>query len=265
MDTSRPTLFDEETISTLVEYAKTQPHGVRHYLQLKPCPLTSVVIEIDENGNVASMDFTGMMDNIDYPTDKFKTIPIGYEWYQEDMSVSSNGSKDQLTLKEWRRQFLSLITKIDTAIRSHHGILCYRTQDTSDTNAYNQMILHFVDVISIYFMRKSNDGVNESAVRITSMLLPSVPVYINDTFTSSLNVRELSFIEHNADILCYIYGYWHNYSNKPIRLTVPRYTYLSRFFELSKWDRFGTHQEVKWDSLKRCVHDRLIDVLYLTK
>ena len=265
MNTSRPTLFDEETISTLVEYARTKPHGVRHYLQLKPCPLTSVVIEVDEDGNVTSMDFTGMMDNIEFPTDKFKTIPIGYEWYQEDMSVSTNTNQDQLSLKDWRRQFLSLITKIDAAIRCHHGILCYRTSDRCDTNAYNHMILHFVDVLSIYFMKKTNDVVDESEVRITSMLLPSIPVHINDTFMSTLNKKETSFIEHNADILCYIYGYWHNYSNKPIRLNVPNHTSLGRFFELSKWDRFSNHQDVKWDSLKRCVHDRLIDILYLTK
>ena len=265
MDVSKPTLFDEETVSTLVAYAKTQPPGQKHYLQLKPCPLTSVAIEIDVDGQVSSMDFTGMMGSIDFPKDKYKTIPIGYEWYQENtiMTLTTNCTQ-QISLKEWRTTFLSLIKKIDGAIERHHGILCYRTADTSNTNAYNYMILHFVDVLSIYFMKKSNEGIDESAVTISSMLLPSIPVHITDTFMSTLNQKELRFIEDNADLIYYIYGYWHNYSNKPIRLKVPNLSSCERFCELSQWSRFKDHQEVKWDSLQRCVHDQLIVLLYLT-
>ena len=149
MNTSRPMLFDEETIATLVEYAKTKRCGQKHYLQLKICPMTSVAIEVDEDGEVSSMDFTGMMENIEFPQDKYKTIPIGYEWYQENTSTTTNANEEHMTLKEWRRQFLLLITKIDDAIRRHHGILCHRTGDTTNTNAYNHMILHFVDVITL--------------------------------------------------------------------------------------------------------------------
>ena len=126
------------------------------------------------------------------------------------------------------------------------------------------MILHIVDVLSIYFMRQSNQGIDESALKIRSMCLSSIPPNIVDTFTPTLNRKELEFIQNNADILCYIYGYWHNYSNKPIRVVVPDHPSLNRFCELSKWRRFIDHQEVKWDSLKRCVHDRVIEILYLT-
>ena len=265
MDTSKPTLFDKETVATLVEYAKTTTHGKRHYLELKTCPLTSVSVVVDEEGQVSSMDFVGMMDNIDYHKDKYKTIPIGYEWYQESTTTTSNSNTHQLSIKQWRRQFLSLITKIDSAIERHHGILCHRTEDISDTNAYHYMILHFVDVMSIYFMQKTNEGINESSTKITSMLLSSIPVNITDTFTSTLTNVELDFINNNGDLLCYIYGYWHNYSNKPIRLLVPNHPSLERFCELSKWNRFVGHQEVKWDSLKRRVHERLIAILYLTE
>ena len=232
MNTSRPTLFNEETVSTLVEYAKTKPTGMKHYLQLKICPLTSVAIVIGNDGQVSSMDFTGMMDTVGFPQDKFKTIPIGYEWYQENTNTTSTSSHDHLTLREWWRQFLSLVTKIDDAIRRHHGILCYRTEDTSNNNAYNHMILHIVDVISIYFMRQSNEGMNESALNIRSMYFSSIPPNIVDTFTPTLNRKELEFMHNNADLLCYIYGYWHNYSNKPIRVVFMFGRELLVFLEL---------------------------------
>ena len=264
MDTSKPTLFDVETVATLIEYARTKPPRNKHYLQLKPCPLTSVAIEVNEEGEVISMDFKGMMDEIEFPSDKYKTIPIGYDWYQEDNNTMTDPSK-KIGLKQWRRTFLSLITKIDKAIERHHGILCLRTGDDTNDISYNYMILHIVDVLSIYLMKNSINGINESSVNIASMLLLSVPPNIKDTFTPSLNEEELFFIKTNADILCYIYGYWHNYSNKPIRLKVPFHEKVVRFAELSKWERFITHQEVKWNSLKRCVHDELISILYLTR
>ena len=127
------------------------------------------------------------------------------------------------------------------------------------------MILHFVNILSIYFMKESSNGIDKAAVKIRSMMFSSIPVNITDTFTSTLNFKEEEFIKNNADILCYVYGYWHNYSNKPIRVVVPSHPSLERFCELLKWNRFIGHQEVKWDALKQCVHDRLINVLYLTK
>jgi hypothetical protein len=57
---------------------------------------------------------------------------------------------------QWRSQFLGFVSKIDNAIHHHHGIVCYRSGVETNDGMSNYMILHFVDVISIYVTKKWN-------------------------------------------------------------------------------------------------------------
>ena len=52
-----------------------------------------MAVVVDEDGQVSSMDFTRMMDTVDFPQDKYKTIPIGYEWYQENNTTMSDSNR----------------------------------------------------------------------------------------------------------------------------------------------------------------------------
>lgn len=260
----QPTLFDTETVSSLVAYARTRPHGIGHYLQLRPCPLTSVEVKVNEENEVSMMRFIGMNDSVDYPKDKYKTIPIGYDWYQENIVSNLNIVKDKsFTMREWRSAFLSFVTKIDDAIRQHHGIVCYRSGVDTNQGISNYMVLHFVDVMNIYVRKKWK--INEECnIKITSDTFNSIPENIVDTFTPTLTKKETKFLDENLDILCYLYGYWHNYSNKPIRTQLVNHPSVHRMFHLSEWDKFEYHQQVKWNTLCRCVHDPIVSFLYLT-
>jgi hypothetical protein len=85
MNNACPTLFDTEIVDSLIAYVETRPPGEEHYLQLKCCPMSSVLIVVGEDRNMTRMEYVGTLEEVDYPLDKYKTILIGYEWYEENL------------------------------------------------------------------------------------------------------------------------------------------------------------------------------------
>jgi hypothetical protein len=90
---------------------------------------------------------------------------------------------------------------------------------------------------------------HQQRMSIRSDTLNSIPENIVDTFTPLLTRKETKFLDKNLDILCYLYGYWHNYSNKLIRTQLVDHPTVHRMFHLSEWGIFEYHQKVKWNSL----------------
>ena len=112
-------------------------------------------------------------------------------------------------------------------------------------------------------MRK-NARLSPPEVNIKSDNLQTVPTTVLDGFfEAKLTSEEKYFLLFNADIYFHIYGLWHNYSNKPIRLEVKDIVGLSKSEEIYNNPLFQEHQKGKYNSLCRRVHDPLAKNIYI--
>jgi hypothetical protein len=41
--------------------------------------MSSVLVVVGEDNNITRMEYVSSLEEVDYPTDKYKSIPIGYE------------------------------------------------------------------------------------------------------------------------------------------------------------------------------------------
>ena len=131
------------------------------------------------------------------------------------------------------------------------------------------MILHFVDVLMSKMTQCESKPLPE--VRIKSSLFNEVPNDMIDALFQDLygnneaafTDEERWFVLRNADIYYFIYGYWHNYANKPICLKIDTISGMRRSKVLQSNDIHIRHQEAKFNELKRRCQGDHVKGLYL--
>ena len=262
IDTNRPNLFQEETIASVVEYAQTQPPGI-HKLQISNYPVSFAVIGVNAEKKVSMHVVNGSKDD-NYPCNINESINLGYRWYLENrQNLSRTYSREQFAKLQ-----KSTCTKIDSGIEGHHGIPCC-IETGSPNHEPGGFILHFCDVLSIKLSMKQ--GIALPTVLLPTEAFSSVPANLVDSLFDTLisndgsffTEEERNFVFDNASLYYYIYGYWHNYSNKAIRCSFEAIQGIDRALVLARDDIFLRLQDAKQNALDRRAQGEMVRGLYL--
>ena len=258
---SNPTLFTQETKESLSKWALTQPKNVEHFLEEIHYPATGTYIKVDDDGKLHMRVVF---------VDKFtqdEGVKLGYEWYLKCITTSGEVTR-KLAKKNWLKKHNKVFPKVNEGIRNHHGIVCLLKGLEDMDDKRNTVVLHFCDVLIITLRQEL--GLNPPNVIIKSQNLQSIGPNVTNVFFqtdemlgSQVDESEKQFILQNADYYYHMYGLWQNYSNKPIRLEntgIERMVFSSQF---SNDERFKSHQQGKYNALKRRVHDDMGKTLYI--
>ena len=261
VDTSLPNLYTDETVSSVIKYAKTQPPGV-HRLQIQVYPPSFAVITVNESSQVSMHIVTGTKDD-DYPENLDAATRVGYRWYNE----AALQDEPRMSFDLFKRLHESICHKIDKSIEAHHGISCCIRFD-SQTYEEGAFVLHFCDVLSIKLSEVQ--AIEKPQVIIGTPSFQTVPNDIVDSLfddimdqSESFTVEEKLFVIKNASLYYYIYGYWHNYSNKAIRCSLGGIRGLPKVSLLGSDDIFLRMQEAKHNQLSRRAQGDMVRSLYL--
>ena len=256
-----PWLFVQETIASVTSWAKTQPRNIEHFMQVQVYPIVGATVLVDEEDKVhVNMRFVDQTE-VPLPKNINESITVGHKWHLKDMELRP-GVIDPIPMKRWKKKHLSICPKIDRAIEAHHGIPCLLDGTEDSINPRNHVVLHFCDVLVIKMLKETNR--NPPRVLIPGTNFEVVPSTVVDLFfDTELTSVEKYFLFFNADIYYHIYGVWHNYSHKPIRLDCSGIVGLERSAVYTNDDLFRRHQEGKLNSLTRCVRDEVRRNFYL--
>ena len=248
-------------MESVAEYAKTKPPGV-HKLQLRPYP--PVFADITVNGDrVVSMHVTTAEEDDLYPKDIIEACRLGYQWHC-DATPEAN---ERCSFKLFKKLHESVCNKIDKSIATHHGITCC-IDSNSELNHNDAFILHFVDVLSIHLAKKHEKPAPQVIIKTSSFdaVHPNMVCSIFDTrmgcehcFTN----QEKEFVLKNPSIFYFIYGYWHNYSNKSIRCSFQEIEEIGQAHILANDNIFARLQVAKHDQLSRRAQGNACRKLYL--
>ena len=97
LDYSRPNLFTKETISTVLEYARTvEPRS--HMIELKHYPTMFAIIEMKEDGT-HNLHIRRQDAIIEEPISAQAFIDLGYNWYIED---ARDGPQNLYSIEDFR-------------------------------------------------------------------------------------------------------------------------------------------------------------------
>ena len=157
--------------------------------------------------------------------------------------------------------------KVDKCIEQHHGISCC-VRIGSPNYEEGVFVLHFCDVLTIKLCEVQGKDKPDVLVRspsfntLNSDLVDSI---FKDVFNdgSAFTVEERMFVIANASLFYYIYGFWHNYSNKAIRLSFASIDNNPRAVQLATDDIFLRCQVAKHDQLNRRAQGLMVRNLYL--
>ena len=264
VDESKPNLYCKETLEDVVKFAETQEIGTVHKLELEVYLPRFAVVTVNADKNIDTKITT---DNTKkpYPRDAWETLPVAYQWHMEDVVRVGRF----YTHDEFRLLFNAVNLKIDKAIETHHGIPCGVPTISGNRTNYESIILHFADALMCKLTEIESKPLPQ--LRITTPSFSTIPNGMLITlFESEADTADVSFTEEekwfvlrNADIYYHIYGYWHNYSNKPIRMSCETISGLRRSKALQQDDIHIRHQEVKFNELKRKCQGDHVKGLYL--
>ena len=269
-DNASPNLYVKETVASLVEYAKSKGPG-KYSLEIERYPHIHMNIQMREdctfdmeivNGNVHP-------DYLSVNVDPFRTA---FKWYEQD-STSDNVV---LSYDGYLLLYDSIIQKINMAVQNHHGIVCTQSISVENRNE-RSIVLHFSDMLVIKMREHFNMPLpeitmaTESLSEIPDKLVCHLFDNVGDNNTSLVNLAghesftdiEKEFVFKNSDFFYYMYGSWHNYSNKPIRITCIGIQGMLRAQHLMLDGTFVRHQLAKFNELERKCHGRFIRDLYL--
>ena len=241
-------------LEDMVEYAKSQPIGVRHFLQVSSYPLRSVSITfhtiVGKGGHLVWQQEPQDELIIDRPDgDGYNSI--GYDWYKTSLD-RHNLSHTCMTKSLWVLHFDNITNKISDATHVHHGILCNKrtTESRISMDVKDKLLFHICDVIVMLYESISPTEHDGSIFNLLTTSVGGLDLgMIANDFIPTLSKEEKMFLYWNSDFIYVIFAYWANHSMLPIRLKCP--PALGNAFRLSDTFRFLDHQEGKLTQLKR--------------
>ena len=256
----QPSLFREESISSLTAWAMTQPRNVEHFMQVQVYPIVGATVLVDSDDKVhVNMRFVDNTED-NCPADIHESVRLGHLWHTQDITRNPNVI-DIIKMKNWKKKHMSICPKIDKAIEAHHGIPCYLEGPSQSSNPRNHVVLHFCDVLVIKMLSETNQAPPRIVLPGTNF--ETISNAFTDTFfDTELTSAEKYFVFFNADIYYHIYGIWHNYSHKPIRVDCSGIVSLSRSGPYTQNDLFRRHQNGKYTSLDRRVSNEITRNFY---
>ena len=261
VDFNLPNLFTEETIASVVKYAKTQPPSV-HKLQLCSYPPSFAEVTMNSEKKVSMHVVNGNKDD-NYPSNIDEACKLGYKWYKESLP----DSEQPMSKVKFNRLHKSVCNKIDKSIESHHGIICTIEIGTSTTRL-GGFDLHFCDLLTIKLALKQSKPAPDVIIR--NNIFDRVPENIISSIFDEVmgdeqcfNELEREFVFKNASLFYFIYGYWHNYSNKAIHISFNSLDNIEKAQLLASNDVFLRLQEAKHNQIDRRAQGREVRTLYL--
>ena len=269
-DNASPNLYVKETVASLVEYAKLKGPG-KYSLEIERYPMIHMNIQMREdctfdmeivNGNVHP-------DYLSVNVDPFRTA---FKWYEQD----SRSENVVLSRDGYLLLYNNIIQKINMAVQNHHGIVCTQSVSVENRNE-RSIVLHFSDMLVIKMREHFKMPLPDitMATETLSVIPEKLVCHLFDNLasnnTSLVNLAghesftdiEKEFVFKNADFFYYMYGSWHNYSNKPIRISCIGIQGMLRAQHLMQDGKFVMHQLAKYNELERKCHGRFCRDLYL--
>ena len=221
IDYSKPNLFTPENTGDLILWAKkTTTIGI-HYLQIRVYPQLMAKVLITSDGQALCWLRNGF-ETVEFPENMSVSSITGFKWYLHD--------NDNINTSYDNNMFDALHTttcnKIDQAIRQHHGVVISKNPILFDHAINEVIVLHFVDLLIIKMHEKESKSIPR--ILIPSQLFSKIPhVMLDNLFNhvtnepkaKSFDEIEKHFVLDNADLYFHVYGLWHNYSHKPIRVS----------------------------------------------
>ena len=114
----------------------------------------------------------------------------------------------------------------------------------------NVIYLHVCDILSMMYARVLNEE-NPRVILKNSKLEEISDEMIDELTVRVFNNEEKEYILDNFDIFYVCFGYWHNYSNLPIRFDVVENEGSKEASKISKDTFFKQFQIVKYEEFKR--------------
>ena len=269
-DHASPNLYVKETVATLVEYAKTKGPGI-YSLEIERYPHIHMNIKMRDDCSF-DMDIVNGNVHPDYLSLNVDPFRTAFKWYEQDTTSENDVySRDGYVLL-----YNSTIQKINMAVQNHHGIVC--TQNVSVENRNEKsIVLHFSDMLVIKM--REHFKMQLPDITLATETLSAIPEklvchlfdnlagnnqsLVNLAGHESFTDKEKDFVLKNADFFYYMYGSWHNYSNKPIRISCVGIQGMLRAPQLMQDDTFVRHQLAKYNELERKCHGQFCRDLYL--
>ena len=248
----------KEKLDDMVEYAKSQPLGVRHFLEISSFPLSSVSITFQTIAGKGGH----LVWNQEPPEEVMLSRPegdgydkTGYQWYMKFCTTHS--ISPPMSKIAWVGMFNLINSKVDNAISINHGVLCEKERNTISFNSRDKLLFHICDILVMLCEKMSPSTLTLRPFRLLTASVCGMDLsMISDEFVGTLTNKEKEFLFHNADFLYVLYGYWANHSMLPIRLNCP--TILPNAYRISNTFRFMDHMEGKLIQLQR-EHRALLD------
>ena len=223
-----------------------KPIGTTMLVKVQNCPMWYVKMIKQENDIVSEhYKEDNHLEKKEYEAARL----LGYRWYitkcveKNDLGMATNK-------KDWFRLYDIVCEKINKSIETYHGIKCFKDGNFENTTRQNVVYIHVCDVITMMYQRVVN-GENPN-MNLPSSKLENIDDNFMDTLTINvLNNEEKEYLMDNFDIFYVCFGYWHNYSNLPIRMNVIEDEGTMEGFKIGEDEFFKTFQSVKLEELKR--------------
>jgi hypothetical protein len=152
------------------------------------------------------------------------------EYLKRFGTKNTNSSCVPMSKSIFKDRFTNVAAAIDSAIREHHGIMCYHDGNTQHHHISNTYVLHICDVLNIHMRKKKGLG---TQVLIRSNFLRFIGPETKSKFLDEqLSEYQLSFLEENVDYYYRVYGYYNNDSKVPV------WTWVDRSCEIFTSSRF---------------------------
>jgi hypothetical protein len=167
-----------------------------------------------------------------------------------------------LSINEWRKDFMTVISVIDRAIRANHGVKCFEDGNMQNNEVGNVYYMHTCDIMNVYMRRMQNEV---PVIYLPSPSLNSIRIETRNELTDSLfSTNQLKFFVQNIDFLYNSYAYFANYSFIPIRTLLEADDVFITASFYTHDNHFRTHQEGKLEVIERDQRYDLATIKYRT-
>jgi hypothetical protein len=214
-------------LDALTENARSANLGDTHFLQVKFCPVISLILETGEmkedpqEGREIHMRVIDQPDH--YPEAINDIVGIhrhGYSLYMRKLHDAYEADNsigfDPISLQEWKRRILSITDVIDATIYQNHGIKCYEDGNSRNNHISNVIYIHVCDILNLYMTGLKN--LPSPRVVVVTQLLERFPEGMVDILTTDLlDTQKLNLLVEHIDFFYMFYAYYGNFSFIPIR------------------------------------------------
>jgi hypothetical protein len=262
-------------VQLLTAVARNANEGDSFFMQLSPCPVTSIRIttgDVDPDDNehrTTHLHFKGEADGYpSWPPDMATSQRWGYEKYLRRVHMNyiedPSSGFSAISMPEYREKFMRICRKFDAAVYTDHGVKCFINGNFEDDYYFNVIIFHLCDIMTIFIHERQGLPIPDVVLR-TEMLttIPSQEM-VSDLMDVQMTVEDKNFLQEHIDWFYLCYAYWGNYSFVPIRSRMSNNVndIEESSFLMTTNTHFIEHQRGKLEELNRNNPDTESRMLY---